>query len=61
MLNELTPGLVFRTNIPRVSKVWVDQLRVQGLADGKLTLLSGIPPARVKVNNSFCCFIVLSA
>ncbi len=41
MLTELT---VFGTSILSVSKVWVNQPRVQGSADGKLTLLSGIPP-----------------
>ncbi len=41
MLNELTPGRIFGTNIPRVSRFWVNQPKVQGLADGKLTVLSG--------------------
>ncbi len=49
---ELTPGLVFGANIPRVSKVWVDQLRVQGLADAKLILLSGTSPERQTSVNS---------
>ncbi len=31
-------------HIPRVSKVWVNQPKVQGLAEGKLTVLSGIHP-----------------
>ncbi len=41
MLNELTLRRVFGTDIPQVIKVWVNQQRVQGLAD-KLTMLSGI-------------------
>ncbi len=43
-LYELSPVLIFGTNIPQVSKVWANQLRIQGLADGELTLLSGIHP-----------------
>ncbi len=30
-----------------VSKVWVNQPRVQDLADVKLTLLSGLPPRNI--------------
>ncbi len=43
-LNELSPGCVFGTNIPQVRMVWVNQPRVQGLVDNKLTLLCGIHP-----------------
>jgi len=41
-LDKLTSGRVFGTSIPRVSKVWFNQLRVQDMFDGKMTLLSGI-------------------
>ncbi len=44
MLNEHTPDAFLEPAYILVSKVWVNQPRVQDLADGKLTLLSGIPP-----------------
>ncbi len=44
MFNEHTPDAFLEPAYILVSKVWVNQTRVQDLADGKLTLLSGIPP-----------------
>ncbi len=45
-INELSIDILsyWDAPVPRVSKVWVEQLWVQGLADGKLTRLSGTPP-----------------
>ncbi len=50
MLNELTPGRIFGTNIPQVSRFWVNQPKVQGLADSKLTVLSVIHPQELVIH-----------
>ncbi len=50
-LNELSPGRVFGTSIPRVRKVWVYQPRDVGICDGKLILLSGIHPSTLIFNS----------
>ncbi len=50
VLNELTPERVFGTNTHQISKVWANQPRVQGLADGQLILLSGIHLLRIWIH-----------